>query len=128
VDCVEGHGQHGDNRCGPNLHRRGCRCCGIVAARHSLSLLERYRVESAVKANLKDPESALFTDYRIARVQDGVKVCGYVNAKNAMGGYVGPRLFYGVLKDGWFSLNAIDTGEKPKFGEKEIAAAACSDM
>ena len=76
----------------------------LVPLGHSLSLLERYRVESAVKATLNDPESALFTNYRIARGQDRVKVCGYVNAKNARGGYVGSRLFYGVLRDGQFSL------------------------
>ena len=54
-----------------------------------------------------------------------MKVCGYVNAKNARGGYVGSRLFYGVLRDGQFSLKLIDTGKKPKFWEEEVAADAC---
>ena len=45
-----------------------------------------------------------------------------------MGGYLGSRLFYGVLRDGQFSLNTIDTGEKPKFGEQEVAADACRTM
>jgi hypothetical protein len=48
-------------------------------------------VKNAIRRNLKDPESAQFTDVRI--YQGGNVVCGSVNAKNAYGGYVGARDF-----------------------------------
>lgn len=44
-------------------------------------------VQNTVRAGLKDPESARFSDVRISA--DGKYACGEVNAKNAMGGYVG---------------------------------------
>lgn len=46
--------------------------------------------QSAVKARLKDPDSAEFgqTVYR----EPGI-VCGYVNAKNSFGGYTGEKGF-----------------------------------
>lgn len=47
--------------------------------------------EATIRAQLLDPQSAQFTDVRNGR-QDGV-VCGMVNAKNRMGGYVGPHPF-----------------------------------
>jgi hypothetical protein len=48
--------------------------------------------EKAVKQLLNDPESARFSE-----VTQGVSagdVCGYVNAKNKMGGYAGKTPFY----------------------------------
>jgi hypothetical protein len=48
--------------------------------------------EKAVKQLLNDPESARFSE-----VTQGVlvgDVCGYVNAKNMMGGYAGKTPFY----------------------------------
>lgn len=44
-----------------------------------------------VTDSLKDPESARFREIFVAR--DGETVCGAVNAKNSMGGYVGFRRF-----------------------------------
>lgn len=40
---------------------------------------------------LKDPESARFKEVYVAR--DGVSICGAVNSKNSMGGYVGFQRF-----------------------------------
>ena len=45
--------------------------------------------KSAIVATLKDPESARFGNI----TTDGKIVCGTVNAKNAFGGYVGPKVF-----------------------------------
>jgi hypothetical protein len=45
--------------------------------------------KAAITKRLKDPESARFSDI----VVKGNNVCGLVNAKNSMGGYVGPRPF-----------------------------------
>ena len=56
-------------------------------------------VQSAVKEKLNDPDSAQFR--LITKAKDdqvGGIYCGEVNAKNAMGGYVGYRAF--VVIDG----------------------------
>lgn len=45
-----------------------------------------------VKERLKDPESAQFGD---VWTPDTSVFCGYVNSKNALGGYTGKQLFYG---------------------------------
>ena|ERR1017187_3912745 len=51
-----------------------------------------------VKLNLRDPESARFRFVRAYRGTTGndsavVTICGYVNAKNAFGGYAGEAKF-----------------------------------
>jgi hypothetical protein len=40
---------------------------------------------TAVKQNLKDPESARF----VGEIQQAEAICGFVNSKNSYGGYVG---------------------------------------
>lgn len=51
---------------------------------------ERATVIATIKANLKDPDSAQFKDIKHMG-DDGF--CGYVNAKNAFGGYTGYTMF-----------------------------------
>lgn len=46
-----------------------------------------YRIERAVRAFLKDPDSAQFQ--RVQAFYSTGGGCGFVNAKNALGGYVG---------------------------------------
>jgi len=48
---------------------------------------------------LKDPESAQFRDVKFKKAGDAGSwhMCGYVNAKNAFGGYVGFKRFSGML-------------------------------
>ena len=53
--------------------------------------------KDAVKAMLNDPDSAKFEGLQ-AGITSG-DVCGYVNAKNRMGGYVGKTPFYYVKSD-----------------------------
>ena len=57
-------------------------------------------VKDGVRKSLKDPESASFGAMK-AGSGDGttaaVTVCGYVNAKNNFGGYIGEQLFVGVI-------------------------------
>ncbi len=52
--------------------------------------------KAAVLGKLKDPESARFRNIRSVGDQGAVGeiVCGEVNARNAMGGYVGFRKFH----------------------------------
>lgn len=50
--------------------------------------------ERAVRASLKDPDSAQFKDvYANYTVEFGVVACGQVNAKNSLGGYTGFKRF-----------------------------------
>jgi hypothetical protein len=55
------------------------------------------KAENAVRETLSDPEAARFKDISVsAHLLPGEKpkVCGWVNAKNKFGGYVGFRSFY----------------------------------
>lgn len=52
------------------------------------------RAEDAIRATLKDPQSAQFERMRAGSAADGATlVCGFVNAKNGFGGYTGRKLF-----------------------------------
>lgn len=65
---------------------------------YRLSAAERREVMRAVRARLKDPESARFGEMRAAKDSEGrITVCGYANAKNSFGGYVGMSPFSGGL-------------------------------
>ena len=56
---------------------------------YGASWWKRTQLRAGVLATLKDPDSALF---RSEHVEDG-ELCGEVNAKNSMGGYVGYKKF-----------------------------------
>lgn len=62
-----------------------------VAPRRSLSAVEKAAIVEAVTAQMKDPLSAQFK-WPMMRGDAGT-YCGYVNAKNSFGGYVGFHLF-----------------------------------
>lgn len=49
--------------------------------------------QQAVRAMLKDPESANFKDVRISAGFDFKVVCGQVNSKNGFGAYTGYQYF-----------------------------------
>lgn len=55
-------------------------------------------VKTGVKNALKDPDSARFGNtMSAARLASGsIIVCGYVNARNSMGGYTGEKPFQGL--------------------------------
>lgn len=63
--------------------------CGTAHADVPLTKAQQSAVKKAVLADLRDPESARFGDMRAGREGTTLWVCGTVNAKNAMGGYVG---------------------------------------
>lgn len=52
-------------------------------------------IQDAVRASLKDPESARFGELTVV----GKQACQTVNAKNSMGGYTGNQQAY-LMKDG----------------------------
>lgn len=66
----------------------------------SLSPSQIEIVKAAITPRMKDPDSVRFGEMMGARNDKGeITVCGYVNAKNSFGGYVGMSPFYGVLNE-----------------------------
>lgn len=57
-----------------------------------LSSKEKTKIETDVKSELKDPNSAVFKWLPFIEGKHGY--CGYVNAKNMFGGYTGNKLFH----------------------------------
>jgi len=54
-------------------------------------------VYAGVRDQLKDPDSAKFSDLKASITDNNaVSVCGFVNAKNSYGGYVGKQPFIGI--------------------------------
>lgn len=61
-----------------------------VGARASMAVDDRVSLaRRVVLANLRDADSAKFRNVRVVSTFMGTAVCGEVNARNAMGGYVG---------------------------------------
>lgn len=65
-------------------------------------------VESAIREDLKDPDSAKFYDFTAPRKEVmveksnfvyGYSTCVYVNAKNSYGGYVGKQLYWAFIRN-----------------------------
>jgi hypothetical protein len=52
------------------------------------------QAKTAIGRTLLDPYSAKFEDVRVVNSEVGTIVCGTVNAKNKIGGYVGARPFF----------------------------------
>jgi hypothetical protein len=72
---------------------------------YKLSSEQIAKIKSVISEGLKDPESAKFPDPFVATKEgNNITVCGYVNAKNSYGGYVGKKPFYvlGFASSGLF--------------------------
>jgi hypothetical protein len=76
------------------------------------------KAEDVVKGRLKDPESADFRNVSVA--QDGLTVCGEVNAKNSFGGYVGYRPFLTVG-------DYVDIAKDGRLETAQRYTAACTE-
>lgn len=61
-----------------------------------LTAVEKANVTAAVVEKLKDGESARF---RWVPWRGGIHYCGYVNAKNSLGGYVGFVRYFAIVDD-----------------------------
>lgn len=86
--------------------------CTAAAAPRPATDAEIELVRASMLTRLKDAESARFTDVRVSDVPTSTgmfSLCGKVNAKNAMGGYVGYSDFIGFL----IPANAAEKREKP---------------
>ena len=90
----------------------GCVMSNIAATKPiALSAAQMAQIKSTVTRDFFDPGSAQFRNVRAADITttDGIserRVCGEVNGKNRMGGYVGFKMFGGKIVNGQFK--AVD--------------------
>lgn len=78
-----------------------------LGSARELRSTEKNVISDAIRGSLRDPESARFT---WPPYVDGVDLyCGYVNAKNSFGGYVGDTRFsaFVVLVEGEIRVAAL---------------------
>lgn len=85
-----------------------------AAIGYGLLIWPKDRAKDAVRAILKDPDSAKFKDVQYNR-KTGVS-CGVVNAKNSMGGYVGDRAF---VVEGGGSLASLEPDAPTSYDKPE---------
>lgn len=81
-------------------------------------------IEAAVLAKLKDPYSAKIEFTGEYRRRDEKLICGTVNARNALGGYVGDRVFLAWV-DGSGATPRISVPDSDE--DNQIASSLCKD-
>lgn len=83
---------------------------------------DKERTMAAVKEKLRDPESARFQNIYALQGSNGKRsYCGFVNAKNAFGGYVGKTLFHFSPPDIVFMANdPVYRSVFPKICEQRV--------
>ena len=81
------------------MRRALCLALALTAALAGCGENRIKQAQKLVMDGLTDPASAMFKDDSERPQKDGsVAVCGQVNAKNRMGGYVGYRMY--IVADG----------------------------
>ncbi|MBT8154579.1 hypothetical protein KMP13_11840 [Epibacterium ulvae] len=83
-----------------------------------LSSRQVAQIKQTVVRDFFDPEGARFRNVRAAdvKLENGARerrVCGEVNGKNRMGGYVGYQFFGGVMENGTFIKQDFFSGCEP---------------
>ena len=78
---------------------------------------------------LRDPEATRYKDeYTAYQASNGdIIVCGTLNAKNAMGGYVGYKPFYVRMRDGNLAAFNLPSASDDYGYEARQIRQACSD-
>lgn len=78
-------------------------------------------IQDSVRSKLKDPESARFGKIAAGEVEGQTIVCGWVNAKNSYGGYIGMQPFFGYfqINSTKFDAEIIANGEIGVMGLRE---------
>ena len=79
--------------------------------------------ENAIREGLRDPESARFRE--VKRNTSTGAVCGYLNAKNAYGGYVGEAPFIYYHSDKYKAPQALSGEDVAKTATLPYIAAFC---
>lgn len=91
----------------------------------TLSAEQTAAIEADVRARLKNHDLAKFSGIAAKSIGPILLVCGYVNAKNSAGGYIGDLAFDGFLlkNEGWSftALKIDDPSDIP-------AQQACHDL
>lgn len=89
-----------------------------------LTAAQKNVVERAVRAQLKDPDSARFGVMRAGQGEENnITICGLVNAKNGFGGYTGFGTFMGALAGGKFDVVGMAGGsEEMTFAVNKVCA------
>ena len=81
-------------------------------------------IKDGVRRDLKDPDSARFSNLRAFREPDGtITACGYVNARNSYGGYTGDVPFAISVLTG----KQIDSGAPALFAHGTMMAELSDD-
>lgn len=86
-----------------------------------LSPAQEEQAKLAVRSTLKDPHSAMFEGLEAGTTHDGTIVCGYVNAKNGFGGYVGRQPFRVLLYTAAKKPEVLAVGESGGYGGVVLA-------
>jgi hypothetical protein len=71
---------------------------------------------------LKDPDSALFRNIKVVSRPEGKLVCGEMNAKNSLGGYVGYKPFIGAFLIDLDDLDKVKRTRSPEFYNRIVDA------
>jgi len=97
--------------------------------RISLTPTQEAEMQLDVSNQLNDPESARFRGVKAAIWKNGILVvCGEINAKNRMGGYVGYHLFtagYGTDKPGLWTAGFADETNQ---AESNLVRKICQEV
>lgn len=94
-----------------------------ASAQERLSDPLRESVRTALRENLRDPASAQFR--WLPRVDGEILYCGFVNAKNAFGGYTGFVPYLAILpgedaQSGHVTIFEIGSGDADGFSNRFI--------
>lgn len=100
----------------------------VNARPSALTDIDRVAVKAGLVDGLKDPSAAQLRNvvaYDLSNGQ-GRAICGEVNGKNALGGYVGFRPFYLRMKGAELVSMVVSTGARDEYLSGYVAAT-CAD-
>jgi hypothetical protein len=85
--------------------------------------------KTLIADRMRDPEATRFKpEYAVYNTSAGdYIVCGTVNAKNAMGGYVGYTPFYARIRNNAIAILKLASGDEDRAATEAFVIDACSD-
>lgn len=91
----------------------------------ALSSPQEAEVKRAILAEINDASSARFGSFKAVSHPNGdVGVCGFMNAKNSLGAYPGPKPFIGTLRAGTFHVVSIGDSNAPA----DVVHSSCRQL
>jgi hypothetical protein len=91
-----------------------CASSAAVGTPVVLSPAQQTEAKQLIAKDLRDPESARFGTFKAVWQQQHLVMCGWVNSKNAFGGYVGDTKYvarFTEAKDKRLSLDLLRLGD-----------------